>query len=151
MRRLGKQEALDPTHAKLRASWSFKGFLYALSFATVCIFVRSVYRVAELGEGWTGQLIRDQDTFIGLESALVVVAVLSLNAFHPGYCFREGYAKRVPRNVKGSLWKRGSRKRNHDADVGVSVGSQSMERGSSGDEPGVIRDKETADVIAAEG
>jgi hypothetical protein len=91
-RELG-EAALDPTHAKLRASWAFKGFLVALCFATVCIFTRSVYRVAELSEGWTGHLILTQRYFIGLEGAIVGAAVLALNAFHPGLCFREGYVK----------------------------------------------------------
>lgn len=90
-RELGAQNALDPTHARLRSSWAFKGFLIALSFSTLCIFTRSVYRVAELSEGWTGHLIKTQKYFIGLEGAIVGLAVLALNAFHPGLCFREGY------------------------------------------------------------
>lgn len=91
IRELGAQSALDPTHAKLRSSWAFKGFLTALSLATLCIFTRSVYRVAELSEGWNGHLIKTQKYFIGLEGAIIGVAVLALNAFHPGLCFREGY------------------------------------------------------------
>ena len=51
VRELGKERALDPTHARLRASWAFKDFLVVLAFATLCIFTRSVYRVAELSEG----------------------------------------------------------------------------------------------------
>ncbi len=95
MRKLGAAEALDPTHAKLRASWAFRGFLASLALATLCIFVRSVYRVAELSEGWNGALMKNQPLFIGLEGVMVVVAVLVLNAFHPGICFREGYIKKV--------------------------------------------------------
>jgi hypothetical protein len=87
IRRLG-QDALDPRHAKLRKSWQFKGFLVALSFSTLCIFTRSIYRVAELSEGWTGHLIETERYFIGLEGAVVVAAVLALNLFHPGLCFR---------------------------------------------------------------
>jgi len=88
---LGKEEALDPRHDKLRRSRRFKGFLVALTFATLCIFTRCVYRVAELSEGWSGHLIQTQKYFIGLEGAVVVAAVLALNAFHPGFCFREAY------------------------------------------------------------
>lgn len=94
VRELGKERALDPTHARLRASWAFKGFLVALAFATLCIFTRSVYRVAELSEGWNGHLIKTQKYFIGLEGAIVGAAVLALNAFHPGLCFKEGYEER---------------------------------------------------------
>ena len=101
---LGKTQALDPTHAKLRDSLRFRGFLVALSFATLCIFTRSVYRVAELSEGWNGHLISTQRYFIGLEGAIVAAGVLSLNAFHPGFCFQEGYERRkwFGKKVKGS-------------------------------------------------
>ena len=94
MRALGATDALDPAHAKLRQSFKFKGFLVALAFATLCIFTRCVYRVAELSEGWNGHLIETQKYFIGLEGAIVGAAVLALNAFHPGLCFREGYEER---------------------------------------------------------
>jgi len=83
--------ALDPRHSQLRQSLTFRVFLVALSLATLCIFIRSVYRVAELGEGWQGALIKNQNLFIGLEGVMVILACLALNAFHPGLCFREGY------------------------------------------------------------
>ena len=99
--------ATDPAHAKLRASWTFRGFLCALSLATLCIFIRSIYRVAELSEGWEGALIKNQKLFIGLEGVMVIVAVLSLNAFHPGLCFREGYMpKTLGRKSGRKFWGR---------------------------------------------
>jgi hypothetical protein len=79
--------ALDPQFAALRSSRKFRGFLAALATATLCIFVRSVYRVVELSEGWTGHLIRQQWLFVGLEGVMVVIAVAALNAFHPAFCF----------------------------------------------------------------
>ena len=89
------QDALDYRHAKLRSSWQFKGFLITLSFATLCIFARCVYRVAEMSEGWTGHLIKTQSYFIGLEGAVIVAAVLSSNIFHPGLCFKEALDSRT--------------------------------------------------------
>lgn len=89
-KRLGADSAFDQSHDALRRSKRFRGFLIALSFATICIFTRSVYRVAELSEGWNGHLIKTQKYFIGLEGAIVSAAVLALNLFHPGFCFREG-------------------------------------------------------------
>lgn len=91
-RKLGATDAFDQAHANLRKSKRFQGFLLALAFSTLCIFTRSVYRVAELSEGWTGHLIETQKYFIGLEGAIVSTAVLALNLFHPGFCFREGDA-----------------------------------------------------------
>jgi hypothetical protein len=86
---VGKDKALNLTNQELRQSTRFRGFLIALSFATLCIFTRSVYCVAELSEGWTGYLMSVQKYFIGLEGAIVAAGVLALNAFHPGFCFRE--------------------------------------------------------------
>ena len=117
--------ALDPKHAALRGSAKFRVFLVALGLATFCIFIRSIYRVAELSEGWTGALIQNQRLFIGFEGAMVVVAVLVLNAFHPGYCFREGYVQRKYSN----LFRR--KKQEGAADVGHEKGSP-VRGGSSG-------------------
>lgn len=102
--KLGKSQALDPTHAKLRASFRFRGFVCALIFATFCIFTRSVYRVAELSEGWSGHLILTQKYFIGLEGAIVAAGILSLNAFHPGLCFKEGYVKKEKAKGEKKGW-----------------------------------------------
>jgi len=107
--------ALDPSHATLRDSTMFRSFVAALAFATLCIVIRSVYRVAELSEGWGGALIKNQYTFIGLEGAMVLVAVLALNAFHPGFCFREGYIREQKRRSNGSkrgkFWGRAGRRK----------------------------------------
>ena len=123
MRAMG-EEALDPAHAKLRRSWKFQGFLVALAFATLCIFTRCVYRVAELSEGWNGHLIHTQKYFIGLEGAIVGTAVLALNAFHPGLCFREGYEER-------SGWGFGKKKGTVGGDV--EKVNQSSKNSSDGD------------------
>ena len=104
IRELGAQGALDPTHARLRSNVMFKGFLAALSLSTVCIFTRSVYRVAELSDGWDGHLIKTQSYFIGLESAIIAVAVLVLNAFHPAVCFKEGDVKKTEGHSKLPGW-----------------------------------------------
>ncbi|KAF6239589.1 hypothetical protein HO173_002134 [Letharia columbiana] len=113
MRTMG-EAALDPKHAVLRGSTKFRAFLVALGLATFCIFIRSIYRVAELSEGWTGALIENQHLFIGFEGAMVVVAVLVLNIFHPGYCFREGY---VQKKYKNLFRKKERRRRRRSADV----------------------------------
>ena len=106
--------ALDPAHATLRASTMFQCFVAALAFATLCIFIRSVYRVAELNEGWGGALIHNQYTIIGLEGAMVLVAVLALNAFHPGFCCREGYIRQQKTKsdgpTRGKFWGRAGRR-----------------------------------------
>lgn len=85
------QDAFDqnPIFVTLRGSLRFKGFIGALTLATICIFWRSVYRVAELGEGWTGNLIKRQWLFVGFEGVMVIVACFALNIFHPAFSFKE--------------------------------------------------------------
>ena len=100
--------ALDPMHAKLRESWKFKGFLAALSLATLCIFIRSVYRVAELSEGWEGYLIKNQNFFIGLEGVMVIVAAFLLNGWHPGRCFQEGDDKTLKDAATSTVGEKGN-------------------------------------------
>jgi hypothetical protein len=109
---LGEQ-AFDqnPILIQVRGSLKFKGFVVALTLATICIFWRSVYRVAELGEGWTGHLIKQQGLFIGFEGVMVIVACLALNIFNPAFAFKEameglgglGSKKRMAKNEKSKL------------------------------------------------
>lgn len=86
-RRLGAAAALDqdPTLSAVRASRLFRAFLAALALSFVCIFIRCVFRVAELSGGWTGPLMRRQDLFIAFESAMIATAVLLLNVLHPAW------------------------------------------------------------------
>lgn len=58
-----------------------------LALATLTIFVRCVFRVAELQEGFNGELANDEVTFMILEGAMIVIATLSLTILHPGPCF----------------------------------------------------------------
>lgn len=105
--------SLDPKFSVLRSSMKFRGFLAALTIATVCIFVRSVYRVAELSEGWTGYLIKQQGLFIGLEGVMVLVAVIVLNFFHPAFCFMEGVDGL---GGLGSMWGSKGRRQHKESD-----------------------------------
>lgn len=85
------EDAFDqnPLYRHMRSGWRFKGFLTGLTLATICIFWRSVYRVAELGEGWQGALIKRQWLFVGFEGVMVIVACFALNLFNPAFTFKE--------------------------------------------------------------
>ncbi|KAI1392152.1 RTA1-domain-containing protein [Hypoxylon trugodes] len=77
----------DPTLIALRGSWMFRLFLIALALSTLCIFWRSVFRVAELAKGFGGPLMARQDLFVGFEGVMITVSVFVLNIFHPALCF----------------------------------------------------------------
>lgn len=85
------ESALDqnPVVRKVRSSLKFKLFLGALGLATLCILWRSAFRVAELSEGWEGEIMGDEWMFVGFEGILIIIAVVALNIFHPGWCMKE--------------------------------------------------------------
>ncbi|EON99628.1 putative parasitic phase-specific protein psp-1 protein [Phaeoacremonium minimum UCRPA7] len=115
--------------AAIRNSWLFKGFLGALTLSTICIFWRCVFRVAELSKGWTGPLMKNQPMFIGFEGVMIVVAVVSLNVFHPSVCFKEmmegegGFSRKKNNAVQDSGLESG---------VGKSEQASDTEMGSRG-------------------
>ena len=61
--------------------------LQGLFTATVCIFIRSVYRVAELWEGFDGHLANHESSFMAFEGPFIIVAVLVMTIWHPGRVF----------------------------------------------------------------
>jgi hypothetical protein len=58
-----------------------------LPIATTTIFVRSVFRVAELSGGFHGKLANQEITFMVLEGAMIIVAVVILTVLHPLFAF----------------------------------------------------------------
>lgn len=50
----------------------FMIFVAFLALAIICIFIRCCYRIAELKDGYEGDLFHDEATFIGLESVYVL-------------------------------------------------------------------------------
>ena len=74
-------EKVFPTKVRL--------MLLGAGITTVWVFARSIYRTIELADGWTGQIITTQVYFNVLDGAPIVLAMATLNAFHPGWLLRE--------------------------------------------------------------
>ncbi|KAJ5778801.1 sphingoid long-chain base transporter RSB1 [Penicillium odoratum] len=72
---------------ELRNSFRWKAFLTGLFLATITIFIRSVFRVAELNGGFHSSLANNEILFMILEGAMIVIAILCLTVLHPGVCF----------------------------------------------------------------
>ena len=53
--------------AQRHVSGRFKIFVAFLSLAILLIFIRCIYRIDELSDGYSGPLIHDEGLFIGLE------------------------------------------------------------------------------------
>lgn len=63
-------------------------FLIFLILTVVFILIRCIYRIVELKDGYFGPNFRHQDAFIGLEGAVMCLAVVCLIIAHPGPVFR---------------------------------------------------------------
>lgn len=68
---------------KLHMPLNYKKVLVAMVVSFVMIYIRSVYRTIELAQGWSGFLITHEGYFIGLDAALMVVAVAVFLVFDP--------------------------------------------------------------------
>ncbi|CZR66914.1 related to phospholipid-translocating ATPase [Phialocephala subalpina] len=76
----------------MRNSKRFKGLIASIMVAYSTILIRCIYRTAEMAGGWSNPIMQDQISFIILDGVMCVVAVLALNAFHPGFLFQQSYA-----------------------------------------------------------
>ncbi|KAI0255341.1 RTA1 like protein-domain-containing protein [Lactifluus subvellereus] len=63
---------------------STKRMLFGMSVMTVLLLTRSIYRTIELSGGWDGKVISTQWLFNVFDGAMVVLAMFTLNVFHPG-------------------------------------------------------------------
>ncbi|KAL8916347.1 MAG: hypothetical protein Q9208_008571 [Pyrenodesmia sp. 3 TL-2023] len=82
------QKARRATPSPTPLSRAFKVFVGFLSLATVLILIRCIYRIDELSEGYSGDLIHNEGLFIGLEGVMVLVALYCMIVAHPGPVFR---------------------------------------------------------------
>ncbi|KAK9371790.1 RTA1 like protein-domain-containing protein [Lipomyces chichibuensis] len=71
--------------AHIRNAKKTKLFLLALGVSIIFVFVRSIYRVAELSLGWKGYLMRQEGYFLVLDCLMVAIAFWIMVAFYPGY------------------------------------------------------------------
>jgi hypothetical protein len=80
----GKRQ-FNPDYTHLRSKLSFRLLPFAMSWCVLCVFIRCVYRVIELSEGWTGFLIVNERFFLVLDGLFIYLGVLGLSFVHPGF------------------------------------------------------------------
>ncbi|RXW23951.1 hypothetical protein EST38_g1927 [Candolleomyces aberdarensis] len=68
---------------RARMSPKLKIMLGGLSFNTLCLTIRAIYRVVELSEGWGGPIMKTELYFNVLEGCMIVLAIYTLNFIHP--------------------------------------------------------------------
>ncbi|CAH0051305.1 unnamed protein product [Clonostachys solani] len=84
---------IPPTHSGIR----WKSVIFGLAIASGTIFVRCVFRVAELKDGFASSLANDEVAFMILEGTMIAIASLCLTIGHPGLCLDIEW--KLPRQV----------------------------------------------------
>ncbi|TFY79769.1 hypothetical protein EWM64_g4240 [Hericium alpestre] len=74
----------DAPDKKMHMQPRMKLMIFGMVFMTILLFIRSVYRTIELSDGWNGRVISTQVYFNVLDGAAIVLAMFTLNVFHPG-------------------------------------------------------------------
>ncbi|KAJ7493860.1 RTA1-like protein [Mycena latifolia] len=68
-----------------------KTLIAAVAFSTLVLFIRSIYRIIELATGWNGRIIHTEVYFNVLDGGMVILAIFTINFFHPGRLLRSAY------------------------------------------------------------
>lgn len=76
----------EPKYADIRQKKPmYNLFICAIVICSTLIFVRCIYRLCELAEGWSGPLLKQEGYFLVLEALVVAIGVLCLSVIHPGF------------------------------------------------------------------
>lgn len=89
-------------------------YTLGLGIATIAVFIRSVFRVAELSDGFHGKLANQEVTFMILEGAMIIIAVSAVTIMHPYFAFGGAWSEaawslRGKKGVEASFGGKGSR------------------------------------------
>lgn len=75
----------NPAFAHIRSRKLFPYIFSAIFVATALIYVRCIYRLVELAEGWTGYVIRHEAFLFTLDALMVFLTCTVFVPFHPGF------------------------------------------------------------------
>jgi hypothetical protein len=96
----------NPQFTHIRERGYLVYFMVAVSVAVVLIFVRSIYRLAELSKGWSSNLAVDEIYFMILEGLMVSLATCILSFMSPGLAYGRGSHLYIDKSLKTTFSKR---------------------------------------------
>lgn len=77
----------NPRYRALRSRMIFQFFPYVVFICVGFVYIRCVYRVVELAEGWSGYLITHEMYLFFLDALMIALTTFTLIIFHPGIVF----------------------------------------------------------------
>ncbi|GME77143.1 unnamed protein product [Ambrosiozyma monospora] len=79
---------LEPKFVGIRNTGFFKAVMWSMCAAILLIYIRSIYRVAEMADGWGSSIMYNETLFLVLDGAMCVIAIVLLTVFYPGFSFK---------------------------------------------------------------
>lgn len=86
-RKVHNELPFNSKYTELRARPYFKYFPMIIIAAVTFVYVRCIYRVVELAEGWSGFLITHEIYFMILDALMMGLSILIFIPFHPGIVY----------------------------------------------------------------
>ncbi|WVQ85253.1 hypothetical protein IAT38_007418 [Cryptococcus sp. DSM 104549] len=97
---------------ELWARQGWKPLYWALGFTCICFLIRSIFRTAELSQGYIGYLATHERFYLGLDTLPLLLGIAVFMYFWPGNYLQ--FADRPKKAKKGRKWGRG--KKNGDVE-----------------------------------
>lgn len=101
------EDGFEPRYQHIRNRKYFGWLKWVVGLACLFIFVRSIFRCVELGEGWNKTLMSDETYLLVLEALMMVLAVIPITVIHPGLSFGRNDIK-VTQDKKSATIETGS-------------------------------------------
>lgn len=79
-----RSEHFNSDFHAIRSRRSHQHFLITLSLAATFVFIRCIFRCAELSGGFNGSLANSEVSFMLLEGVMIILATSCLTYWHPG-------------------------------------------------------------------
>ncbi|KAH3661965.1 hypothetical protein OGAPHI_006144 [Ogataea philodendri] len=77
----------DARFSRVRHGKLFVPYLFAISLSVLLVFVRSIYRLIELAEGFSSHLATTEIYFFILEALMMSLAILIMLVIYPGFVY----------------------------------------------------------------
>lgn len=90
LRELYLNQHYNQNYAHIWSRRSFAFFPLVLLLSVIFIYIRCIYRLVELTEGWSGYLITHEEFVMTLDGLMVLLMVILLVPFHPGVLMGKG-------------------------------------------------------------
>ena len=101
------RDSYNPKYKSIREKQFFQFFPLAMTLAVVAIYIRCVYRVVELAQGFRGYLILHEVYLMVLDALMIAITGIIFIPFHPVWAIGSKNVVRLA-HIKKNVDEKGS-------------------------------------------